>query len=233
MKKRLVGLLVSLIVVAMCVSASAAGKISVTQENFYSPESIFNYNYAFCKVENIGDKPIKVNAGIFEVFDVNGDVINSSDYLSDHASYLQPGEYTYAEMLCETPEDITEMPDDYALTITGKNDKSVISYRLPVKTELKLQEDAGYYKQDNMYTEITNTTDEVIYDVSLVSALLDDQGNILYMEDKSFYNDMGIMPGSSIVVRLEIPSSFVELYEANALKPTVVDSIAYVDIDQD
>ena len=60
--------------------AFCAGKLSVAQENFHVVSYWGTYGYAFAKVENIGDKPIKVNAGVLEIFDENGDALTSSDY---------------------------------------------------------------------------------------------------------------------------------------------------------
>ena len=66
--------------------------------------------------------------------------------------------------------------------------------------------------------------------VSKVTALLDAEGNILYVQDKSFY-DCSIVPGDSLIVRLDIESDFMEYFAANNLVPASVDAIAFVEVE--
>ena len=47
----------------------AAGKLSVEQENFHVIQSYSVYGYTYAKVANVGDKPIKINTGLLEIFD--------------------------------------------------------------------------------------------------------------------------------------------------------------------
>ena len=61
--------------------------------------------------------------------------------------------------------------------------------------------------------------------------LLDDDDNILYMESESMYDSKGLTPGSSMVIRIDVSSSFTEYYEAHGYTPTKVDAIAYVNLD--
>ena len=97
MKKAIAMLLVFVLLIGT-VPAMAAGKLSTTKENFWVINSYWTYAYAYAKVENVGNKPISVNAGVLEVYDENGDVITSSDYISTYAKTLQPGEYTYVSV---------------------------------------------------------------------------------------------------------------------------------------
>ena len=79
--KKMVCLLLACMMTLCSASALAAGKLSVTQENFHYVENYWNYGYAYAKVENVGDKPIKVNAGVLEIYDADGEVITSTDYV--------------------------------------------------------------------------------------------------------------------------------------------------------
>ena len=58
------------------------------------------------------------------------------------------------------------------------------------------------------------------------------KGNILYMDDANMYDDKAVMPGSSIIIRKDVSSSFIEYFEQKGLVPASVDAIAYVNIEQ-
>lgn len=229
--KKFVALLLALILCFTCVSAMAAGKLSVVQENVRFIQSYSNYFYAYAKVENVGDKPIKVNAGVMEVFNADGEAITSSDWINANARYLQPGEYTYVSVYENIDDGLT--PDDYALTITGKADNNYVNQRFDAQTKLELNVDMGWTTRNYMYATVTNTTDDVLYDLNIVLVLLDAEGNILYMDTDSLFSERGLTPGSSMVFRKDISSSFMEYFQKNNLVPASVDAIAYVEVAQD
>ena len=228
--KKVISMLLAFILLCVAVTALAAGKLSTTQENFWVISSYWTYAYAYAKIENVGNKPISVNAGVLEIYDENSDVITSSDYIRTYAKTLQPGEYTYVSVSkeIEIAEDVGK-PDDYMLTITGKTDDSSSTLRLPVETRLSFGESNGWWTEDYMYATVTNNTDDVVYNISTVFALLDDEGQILYIDEDSLYSSHGLTPGSSIVIKQEIPSSFMDYFTAKGINPTVLDVIAYVD----
>jgi len=218
---------------ALCLTVStvlAAGKLNVAQENFHIVESYTTYAYSYAKVENAGDKPIKINAGVLEIYDENGDVITSEDYLQAHAQYLQPGEYTYVEMYAEIEDAETNKPDDYMLTLTGKSENDTISMRLPCESKLELGVGDDWWEYNYMYATITNNTDQPLYDIAVVMALLDAEGNILYMDDDNLYSERALAPGSTMIIRKDIYSSFMDYFEAKGLTPVSVDAIAYVEV---
>lgn len=226
--KKLVSLFLCLVLMFTCFSALAAGKLNVAQENFHAVEGYSTYGYCYAKVENSGDKPIKVNAGVLEIYDEAGDVITSEDYLQAHARYLQPGEYTYTELYGEVEG---AAPADYMLTLTGKSENDYVSHRVPCVPALELGVSDGWWEYNYMYATVTNDGDEPLYDLSVVLALLDEAGSILYMESDSLYSTRALMPGSSMIFRADIPSDFMEYFEANGLKPASVDAIAYAEIE--
>lgn len=211
---------------------SAAGKLSVEQENFYVLQSYSVYGYTYAKVANVGDKPIKINTGLLEIFDANGDALTSTDYYSSYAEYLQPNEYTYVRMYDEVEDVEASEIDDYMLTVTGKADTDAYSYRFPCTTSYEPNVEDNYWTYNYMYATFTNDTEETVYDISVVLALLDAEGNILYMSSEELYSDIGVMPGSSITIRKDVDSSFIEYYEKNGLVPASVDAIAYVNVEQ-
>lgn len=212
------------------VSAMAAGKLSVTNEVFHVFEhSSWADVYIYAKIENVGDKPISVHSGIVEIYDENGDVITSADYLNAYAKYLQPGEYTYAKMSVNVEEG-NPVPADYMLTISGKSEKDYSNLRLPVETSLDMNaKDRWDNDVSYMYATVTNNTEEPLYSINCVMALLDAEGNIIALYDDGLYSDKALMPGSSVIFRRELYSDIKDYMENNSITPTAVDAIAYVE----
>ena len=227
--KKIVCLMLLLVLCLGALPAFAAGKLSVTQENFHYVTSFWNYGYAYAKVKNVGDKPIKVNAGVLEIYDANGEVLTSADYVQAYATYLQPGEYTYVEMYDELEEG--QIPDDYMMTLTGKSENDKLAYRLPVEAAFELGVQQGWWEYDYLYATVTNPTVDILYNVEVVFALLDAEDNIIYVESKELYSEVGIMPGQSVMLRKEISSAFMEYFDAKGIVPVAVDALAYVLMD--
>lgn len=208
--------------------AFCAGKLSVTQEIFHVISSYGTYGYGYAKVENIGDKPIKANAAVLEVYNSNGDPITSTDWMYSYASTLQAGEYTYVQLSAKI-EDTTIIASDYSLTLTGKSNNSSTIKRLPCTTELKLNVTSGWWTYNYMYAYVTNNTSEPVFGIKIVFAHLDAEGNILYVDSDDLYSDRALTPGSTMIFRQDISSSFMEYFKTNGFEPFRVDAIAYVE----
>lgn len=67
--KKVLSLMLVVVLLMCSTTALAAGKLQVVQENCHFVKSYWNYLYTFAKVENVGDKPIKVNAGVLEIYE--------------------------------------------------------------------------------------------------------------------------------------------------------------------
>lgn len=230
MKKIVCVILIAVLCVA-AIPAMAAGRLNVVQENYHYIGGWGRYVYAFAKVENSGDRPIKVNAGVFEIYDADGEVLTSTDYENAYATYLQPGEYTYVKMY----EDLEEgqVPDDYMMTLTGKSDNSKIALRIPAEAKFEMNVKDGWWEHDYLYATVSNPTQNILYKAEVVFALLDADGNILCIESKSLYDEVGIMPGQSVMIRLDISSAFTDYYDAKSIVPASVDAVAYVLMDNE
>lgn len=227
--KKFISVLLCVLLLAAATTTYAVGKLSVDQENFHVISSYWTYGYAYAKVSNAGDKPIKINAGVLEIYNEAGDVLTSTDRLTAYAEYLEPGEYTYVKMYSELEKDA--VATDYSLTLTGKTDNSKRTMRLPVETDLQLNVESGWWTYNYMYATITNNTEEPLYDIAVVLALLDAEGNILYLDDDNLYSDRALMPGSSMIIRKDVSSTYMDYYKANGFVPAAVDAIAYVNVD--
>ncbi len=227
--KKTLALFLAAVMLCMAIPAFAAGKLSVVKENFHFIPSYFSYGYVYAKVENVGDRPIKVNAGVLELYDAEGEVLTSTDYMNAYATYLQPGEYTYVKMY-EDVED-GQVAADYMLNLTGKSASDQIAVRLPVQTDMALSVVEGWWTYNYIYATVTNNTDETVYSIEVVLAVLDADGNILHIEEKELYSEIGLLPGSSVTIRKDISSTYMDYFAANGLVPASVDAIAYVLVD--
>lgn len=230
MKKAVVFLL-SVVLLLVTSTAMAAGKVSVTQENFYALHTYSDYGYVFAKVENVGNKAIKINAGILEIFDGEGDNLTSTDYLNSYASSLEPDEYTYVYMYAKLEDGQLEKVDDYLLTVTGKSDSDSSCRRLTVK-DVDFVRDyqlSKYSTYDCGFFTVVNDTNETIWNIKIVYALLDDNDNILFVDSDYIDSNKGLTPGSSLQIRESINNSFVKYYDAHDIVPTKIDVIAYVE----
>ena len=231
--KKILALCLALVLVCSVSSAFAAGKLSVEQENFYVINDYRLYGYTFAKVANVGNKPIVVNTALLEIYDANGDALTSTDYYSDPAKYLQPDEYTYIKIYDEIEDVEASAVDDYLLTVIGKANSDYVTKRFPCTTSYEPNVKRDYWTYNYMYATITNDTDETVYGIYVVLALLDAEGNILYVTTDNLYSNTGLTAGSSVTVRENVDSSFIEYFETNGIVPVTVDAIAYVYVSND
>ena len=216
-----------LVLCLLATGAMAAGKISVDQENFHVVPSYSTYAYAYAKVSNTGNKPTKLNAGLLEILDEDGEAITSEDYVRAFAEYLQPGEYTYCYLYSRLEDDQVEHVDDYQLTLTGKSDKDTVVTKLPVEVEYQPNVENGWFTYNYLTGTVTNNTDETLFNIKIVMVLLDADGNVLYLAADTLYD--GLTPGSGIVFRCDVDSNFLDYYAAQGIEIASCDAIAYVE----
>jgi len=72
----------------------------------------------------------------------------------------------------------------------------------------------AYVKGDYLYAELTNTTDEPLYDVAVTAVALDPQGRILDMLREETYANIGIAPGSTVIFRKYLEQHATEFPDA-------------------
>ncbi|MDD2649298.1 MAG: FxLYD domain-containing protein [Eubacteriales bacterium] len=231
--KKLLSIALALCLTLTATAALAAGKLNVVQEDFHVVGTSYVYGHAYAKVENSGDKPIKINSGVLEIYDGDGNPITSVDYMNAYARYLAPGEYTYVRMSSDIAEGQAANVSDYMMTLAGKSDNSTHDLRLPVETAISLGEGDKWYTRNYIYATVTNNTENPLYSISVVLAVLDAEGKIVYIDDDSLYSDRALMPGSSMIIRKDISTSFMDYFAANNIVPTTVDAIAYVEIEKE
>ena len=221
--------LIMAMILALAASACAEGVLTVAKESFHVISSSSSFTgYLFVKVENTGDAPIKIDQASLEIYDAEGNSLASTTSLWRFAEYLQPGEYTYGYFNpriegIETADEVAS----YAVNITGKELANRYTFRLPVETTLELGVVEGSMNRDYITTTLTNDADQTVYDIVVMRVLLDDAGNILYLDSDNMYSYKGLTPGSSIVVRRTLATNFKDYFEEKGIVPTQVDTIGY------
>lgn len=226
--KRLILLLLALALLAAAPAASAEGALSVVQEDFHVVSAQSLYGYLYARVQNTGDAPIRIDGGEFEIMDPDGNALCGTKSLWRYAEYLQPGEYTYVYFYLKI--DGAETPDqvgDYSMSIDMREASDKVTFRLPQESSYEPGVQEGSWSYDYITTTLTNDTDRTAFDVTIVRALLDAEGSILYIDSDNMYSHKGILPGSSIVLRRAVNSSFAAYFEENGYEPASVDAIAY------
>ena len=234
MKKiALFALTMVMVLTAVC-PAFAAGKLEVTQEKFYSIEPYDDsfYVYIFAEVTNSGDKAVEYNNALWEIYDANGDTLDSSDWLSCYPDVLEPGETGYVSAYMSL-DDVESAEDaaDYLLTVSGKSAKENNIVRLPATVAYTYTK-GDYRDTHELVATVTNDTDKTVYDYRVVYAVKDAAGNLLYTENVQ-PSYVGILPGTSVEVTRDLSyDSVVEtLLEQGVLNFDQVEVIAYVELD--
>ncbi len=210
-----------------CAPAFAAGKLTVNQERMIALDSYGTVDVdVYAEVENTGDKPVEFSAGLVELFDADGNTIDSTDYVYCYPSILAPGEkgYIYVSMY---PDNASVAADiaDYTLTVTGKGSTEASVVMKTVGTyDANVQD--GYWTYNYLTAEITNETADTIYDLYCVYALKDADGALLYVYYTTAYA-IGVPADGTIFMRTTLPDSVLAYFDANGLVPATADAIAY------
>jgi len=213
--------------------ASAAGKLTVTQEAFYVlPFLDYNSGYVYAEVENTGDKPVGFNGGLLELFDADGNSIESTNLYSCYPEVLQPGEkgYLNASQSVEEAKEASFIAD-YMLTVTGKGNSDQITLRFPVTAKYETV-DESYWKVTYVTATVENNTDKTYYNYTAVFALKDKEGKLLYVT-ACYPSYIGLLPGTKVEVRTQVDSDTIEYFDAKGIIPEQIEAIVYVTVDKE
>lgn len=223
--RKLVGLFLAVLFCSQMSSAMAEGQRSITQKNLYVFDGSLNDAHLFARVENTGDEPINLDAGQLVIFDKEDNIVDTSSYIRAYPTYLRPGEYAYAEdwsFIDAKSDDI----GDYKFSISTTKISEETTY-----FECEASYDAGDFNSeydDYIYVTFTNTTDQTVYGIYVVAAVLDEEGNILYVSEDCA-SSLGVHSGSSITKRISVDSDFAEYFQRKNIKPKTVDALVYIE----
>ena len=222
-----------MILTAAC-PALAAGKLVVNQEKFYSIEPYDDsfYTYIYAEVTNSGDKAVEFNNGLWEIYDANGDTLDSEDWMYCYPDVLEPGEVGYVSAYIRLEDvDSTDAAADYLLTVSGKSAKENPNIALPASVEYVYAK-GDYRDTHKLVAVVSNDTAETVYDFRVVYAVKNAAGELLFVENVQ-PSYVGILPGSSVEVTRDLSYDSVveELLEQGILTFDQVEVIAYADTD--
>ena len=222
-----------MILTAAC-PALAAGKLVVNQEKFYSIEPYDDsfYVYIYAEVTNSGDKAVEFNNGLWEIYDTNGDTLDSEDWMYCYPDVLEPGEIGYVSAYMSL-DDVTSTEDaaDYLLTVSGKSAKENPNVILPATVKYVYTK-GDWRDTHQLVATVTNDTNEVVYNFRVVYAVKNAAGELLFVESVQ-PSYVGILPGTSVEVTRDVSyENVVEvLLEQGVLSFDQVEVIAYADTD--
>ncbi|MDL2317659.1 FxLYD domain-containing protein [Eubacteriales bacterium OttesenSCG-928-A19] len=231
MRKALILVLIlSILLVPVC--SLAAGKATVTKETFFVlPFLDYHSGVVMAEVTNTGDKTVVFNGGLVELYNSDGDSIESENLYSCYPSVLGPGEsgYLSTEIGVDEATDKSYI-DDYLLTVTGKGENEKETVRLQCEGSF------GEYKRSEYWTEygvaamVTNDTDELLRSIRVVYALFDAEDNLLGVAgaEPSY---VGLPSGQTMEVRTSIDDDWVEQWATQGAEPARIEVIAYVEKD--
>ena len=210
--------------------AYAAGKATVTQEAFYvRPYFDYHAGEIYAEITNTGDKPVVFNGGLIELYNPDGDAIESSNLYSCYPAVLAPGEvgYLYNTTSVKEAEEISYI-DDYSLTITGKAENSKETVRLSSEGTFGEYQRSKYSTEYAMFANVTNDTNEILRGVRVVYALYGAEDNLLYADSTELYS-LGIPPAQTVEVRMSVDRRILEAWESEGVTPERIVTIAYVE----
>ncbi len=202
----------------------AAGNLTVTDKTaciFPGDDS----GYFFAKVENDGDEPIGVDSGNLVVFSENDDILMTSDYVSAYPSriVLNPGEYTYISDFLWDSNLKNKTLGEVKFSV-GMTDRGTEVERIPCEATYDIQGSSG---MDNyIYVTVTNDSDETRYGYYVVAALLDTDGNLVYVNTNRLEN-VGLHAGSTATFSLYIDADNVNYFESTGYQIGSVDALVF------
>lgn len=229
--KKMMALLVCLCLTFCCVTALAAGKLTVSQET-YMPMLRYEsyYGYLFAEVTNTGDKNVEFGNGIFEILTADGDPQESNDVYSCYPSVLAPGEtgYLFRYDVCKEAASLEDI-GDYTLTVSGKATKDEITPRVGATAELV----QDTYSWGDPYAKVTimmsNTNEQDVLGLRGAYGVYDAEGKLIYADN--IYNIDGVLlpAGQTVGFQQSVDSAIVEYWAANGMTPATVKAIVYVE----
>ena len=227
-KAFVLGLLLILITLPTS-QAFAAGKLVSSEDSLrIIPYYTDGFYGAVCaELSNTGDKPVQFSSGLVELFDPDGNSITSADVYGCYPPVLQPGEnaYLYSSSYVATTD--KSYISDYMLTVTGKGSISQKITRLTSAARYD-QVTGDYAAYHYLVSEAKNDTENVLTAFEIVFVMRDAEGKLLYVANSAWsgYN-VGIMPGSSLELRIDMGWDLVTYLTDNNIVAPTVESIAY------
>lgn len=227
MKKVL--LIAIVIIFVLPATALAAGKATITQEAFYvTPFLSYFAGEVYCEITNTGDKPLKLESGVYEFYDADGESIDSGSIYSFYPRTLLPGEKATA-IITSGIKEATEPAyiADYSVSVVGKSAKPEDVIRYPV-SNIRMGEYDPYGMYQAFYATVNNDSSSPTGDVSIVFFVYDASGNILYTCERDT-SGMSLLPGNSMDMYCLVDNDILKQLDAVEKSIATITAIAYAD----
>lgn len=197
------------------------GLVVVDKRVIFYPDS--SSGLFIAKVANNGSTPLAIDNGKLVIFSDTDDILVSDDYVNTYPSRMNilPGGYAYvAETLWDDAINGATAGDvKYAITTEDGYEYEYV----PATAEFEM--DGQYHNY--FYVTITNEGTEPIKGFYITSALLDEEGNILYVNDNCF-DEITLHPGSTVTIRQYIDSDLPAYLNQEGITPASADSVVVV-----
>lgn len=219
--------LVLALLVSMAGVASAAGKLTVVEETFVVlPYGNYHAGYVYAELENTGDKPVEYSGGLLELYDADGNSVESDNPYRCYPNVVNPGEkaYLYAGRGVEEATDKSFIAD-HLLTVTGKGSKDATITRYPATAQLT-EVDSGYWKYIYEVATVKNDTEAVCEEFTAVFVARDAEGKLLHVQSCE-PNYVGILPGSTIEIKKAMDRDIMDYFAQNNISIASIDVIVY------
>lgn len=215
------------LILCLPISALAAGKATITQETFYvTPFLDYHAGELYCELTNTGDKPVKVESGVYEFFDPQGESVDSGSIYTIYPRVLLPGEKGYIALQSSVKEAVsTDYLDDYTVSVVGKSASEDQVIRYPVSdVSLAPQGKYGFYQA--FFATVTNPSDVKTGDIEVVFAAYDADGKLLYACHRST-SGISLLPGNSVEVYCTVDDDVLKQLESEGIAIATIEAIAY------
>ncbi len=221
-------LLVSVLLISAASPALGAGKLEAVTETLHVIPYYSGMNCVlYIEYSNTGDKAVEFNSALLELFDPEGNSIESANVDRSYPKVLQPGEkgYAYVVKYVETAD--KAFIDDHMLSSMGKGKitQDVRRFKTTARYETVTE---GYYTNDYLIATIENDTDAVLRSFEIIFSAKDAQGAILWLYTTSWNGyDFGILPGSSVELRVRVDGNMTKYWADNGLVPATYEAITF------
>lgn len=225
--KRIIVLMIALsCILNLAVPALADAELTIEKKNLITFEGDWRA-YFFAKVTNTGDTGTYIDYGGKLVgFDDSVDVVFMNEYVGAFPSsvYLKPGEYAYIRDYLLEDELKTKKVVDYKYSI--KPDNYGNDYDM-IPCEAEMEYSSADTGNNYIYVTFTNPLDTILYGFAITVAMYDAQDELIYVNGDST-SSLGVHPGSTVTTKIYIDSDLAEYFLRNALTPTKVDALVYI-----
>lgn len=225
--KKLIAFLLAVLLLTIPFSALGEGKLETTQLFFFVTGGYSPHGNMYARIENVGDEPVALGNGIMALYSQDGEVLIKNDHVSPYryGRPLQPGEYEYVSAWClmDGKEDqVAECKFTPGVLSSGSGATRMVES----SAELSISESTSSQAHSYLFVTITNTGDEPLDVFAIQCAVLDQNGNLLYVT-YDYVSEIAVHPGSTITVRFGIDDDLIKYCRENQLVPTTADSIVY------